>query len=69
MEFMGKWIIWSRLGDSSVAPVLNLSANDQQMCLYPAQPMDINDAVYNLYAKPNAAEVLVQSNCSGGRHL
>jgi len=69
MEFMGKWIIWSRLGDSPVAPVLNLSANDQQMCLYAAQPMDINDAVYNLYAKPNAAEVLVQSNCSGGRHL
>jgi hypothetical protein len=60
MKFMGKWIIWSHAGDGYVIPTE--AWGTPPTMLYANSSMDINNAVYNIYAGPGEGELFLQAN-------
>jgi|GEM_PF-1142348 len=73
MEFMGKWIIYSYLVDGNVGPgytllsdtlVLGLVASARLGSTQPGLPANLD--VFNIYAAPNGAGMLLQSDCLFG---
>src|SRR5690349_10509069 len=61
MEFMGKWLLWSPLANGYISPGFNLSTF--AFGLSAAQPVDMNDAIYNLYASPATGQAYLQAQC------
>ncbi len=63
MKFMGKWILWCPLADGYLGPGWYWADPDtSHVRLIAAHPVDIKDAVYNLYAGPHEGELPVQNN-------
>ena len=63
MEFMGKWMLWSPLADGYVSPGYNFTSGSLVLGLAAAHPVDMNDAIYNLYAAPKTGEAFMQAQC------